>query len=207
MAQRRLTSFYGSFHARTDLLLRDFLLVPPSPPVLLGQVSLDTLLSYSRSFLVNRFFHLWGEFCRHVVTASALGGYTTLGGVLLNNAHGIASLSDILNTINAPSITGPSLRWGDPTWTVGKASKIQPVNLQQIKLGVSAVPYEDVRRVRNYIIHSNPHTRSAFDMVAVKYSLIGVDSDDLLLHKLPGGATVMEGWVKDFQLAALDAVR
>ena len=188
-------------------MLRDFLLAPPSPTAGLRGVSIDALLAYSRGFLVNRFFHLWGEYCRHVVTASALGGYRTLGGVFLNGAQGITCVSDILSAIKKTSIVGPGLRWGDPTWTVRHAKKIQPVNLQQITLGVGAVPYEDVRRVRNFIIHSNPHTRSEFDSVALKYSLLGANADDLLLHKLPGGGTVMETWVRDFQSAALDAIR
>ena len=157
--------------------------------------------------MVNRFFHLWSEYCRHVVTASALGGYRTHSGVLLNNARGITCVSDLLNAIKTNSIVGPGLRWGDPKWTLNKANKIQPVNLQQIKLGVGAVPYEDVRRVRNYIIHSNPHTRAEFDSVAIKYSMLGANSDDVLLHRLPGGGTVMESWVKEFQSAALDAIR
>ena len=207
MAKRKLTSIYSGFLVRTDLLLRDFLRTPPSPAVRLGGLAVDTLLSYSRGFLVNRFFHLWSEFCRHVIVVSALGGCRTLSGVNLSNARGIESVSDILNASNSHSIAGPGLRWGDPVWTVRKATRIQPANLQQIKLGVSAVPYDDVRRVRNFIIHRNPHTRSQFDEVAVKYSLIGVSADALLLHRLAGGATVMEAWIRDFQLAALDAVR
>ena len=55
--------------------------------------------------------------------------------------------------------------------------------------------------------HSNSYTRLGFDTVAVTYSLIGASVDDFLLHRLPGGGTVMEGWVRDFQDAALDAVR
>ena len=189
------------------MLLHHFLLVPSQWPAVVGDVPISTLLPYSRGFLVNRLFHLWSEFCRHVVTASALGGYTTLSGVHLTGAQGITTISDILSTIKVNSISGPGLRWGDPSWTVQKANKIQPANLQQIKLGVGAVPYDDFRRVRNFIIHSNPHTRSEFDTVALRYSLFGVSSDDLLLHRLPGGATIMEGWVRDFQLAALDTVR
>lgn len=207
MAQRKLTALYGNFHGRTDLLLRDFLLAPPSQSSELGGVSVDALLVYSRGFLINRFFHLWGEYCRHVVTASALGGCTTLSGAVLKNAQGITCVSDILDAIKRPSIVGPGLLWGDPMWTVRNANKIQPANLQQIKLGVGAVPYGDVRRVRNFIIHSNPHTRLEFDSVALKYSLLGANADDLLLHKLPGGGTIMETWVRDFQSAALDAIR
>ena len=207
MTQRRLTSFYASFQGRTDLLLSDFLLTPACLQARRAGISVGTLLVYSRAFLVNRFFHLWSEFCRHVVTASSLGGYRTLNGVLLTNAQGIGSVSDILHTIKETSITGPGLRWGDPVWTMRMANKIRPTNLQEIQLGVGAVPYDDVRRVRNFIIHSNPHTRLEFDSVAVKHALIGVNADELLLHRLAGGGTLMESWIREFQHAALNSVR
>ena len=207
MIQQNLASFYGSFYSRTNSLLRDFLLASPFPPTAIGGIPVETILHYSRGFLINRLFHLWGEFCRHVVVASALGGYRTLGGITLPGAPQIRSVSDILTTIQAQSIVGPGLRWGDPRWTTNKIGRIQPANLQQITLGVGAAPYDEFRRVRNFVIHSNPHTRLEFDAVTVTYSLMGVSADDLLLHRLPGGGTVMEGWVRDFQVAALNTVR
>lgn len=207
MAQSQLASFYSGFYARTDLLLRHFSITPLSPVTINEEVSFETLIRYSRGFLVNRLFHLWGEFCRHVVVASALGGYRTLGGVLLSGAPQIGNLDDILRMFNERSITGPRLRWGDPRWTVNNAKKIQPANLNQITLGIGAAPYDDFRRVRNFMVHSNPYTRSEFEMVAISYSLFGANAEDLLLHRLPGGGTVMESWVLDFQAAALNAVR
>lgn len=207
MIQRTLGSFYGSFYGRTDGLLRDFLMVSPSPVVGVDSLQTDRLLGYSRGFLVNRLLHLWGEFCRGVVMASALGGYRTLSGVLLANAPQIASLPDILTAIGRSSMTGPGLRWGDPVWTAQKVRTIQPANVHQITLGIGTAPYTNFAKVRNFVVHSNPHTRSQFDSVAFAYSLIGVSADDLLLHRLPGGGTVMESWVRDFQYAALNAVR
>ena len=142
-----------------------------------------------------------------MIVASTLGGYTTVGGILLVNAPHIQGISDILNTMQVSSISGPNTRWGDPHWTLAKLNMIKPANLQQIMLGVGSAPYDEFRRVRNFVIHRNPHTRSNFDSVAVSYSLIGVDPDGLLLHRLAGGGTIMENWVRDFQSAALDAVR
>ena len=207
MPQRTLSSFYRKFYSKTNFVLRDFLVASPAHLLDLDGVSVDVVLRHSRNSLVNRLFHLWGEFCRHVIVASALGGYTTVGGVFLVSAPRIQSISDILNTMRVQSITGPSIRWGDPQWTGAKLNLIGPANLQQILLGVGSAPYDEFRRVRNFVIHSNPHTRLNFDSVALSYSLVGVDPDGLLLHRLAGGGTVMESWVRDFQAAALDAVR
>ena len=207
MAQRKLSDFYGHFTGRTDALLRHFLTMPPSVPVTLNGMALDSLFSYSRGFLVNRLFHLWGEFCRHVVIASALGGCRRLNGVVVGTAPNISRLSDILRVIRERSVAGPGIRWEDPKWTTVRVNLLRLNNSQQILLGIGAAPYDDLRRVRNFVVHANPHTRSEFEVVAVRYSLFSVDSDDLLLYRLPGGGTVMEGWVRDLQSAALEAVR
>ena len=207
MAHHKLASLYGTFCVRTDLVLRAFLLTPPTSPKELEGVPVELVLRHSRSFLINRVLHLWGEYCKRLIVASALGGYQTLSGVTLGRAPQIRSVSDILATIGENSIAGPRLRWGDPKWTVATLSKIQPPNVQQIKLGVGTVPYQEFVKVRNFVVHSNSHTRSHFETVALTYSLIGASADDLLLHRLPGGGTVMEGWIREFQDAALDAVR
>ena len=186
--------------------MQEFSIVARSHADELDGVSLSVLLGNSRGFLINRLLHLWGEFCRGVVVASSLGGYSTLSGQRLRNAPQIGSLSDILRVIKEPRISGPGLKWEDPSWTVRKISRIRPANLQQINLGVAGAPYDEFRRVRNYVIHNNYHTRSQFDILSSKYSMIGVDVDDLLLSRLPGGATVFEAWVTDFQTAAMTTV-
>ena len=188
-------------------MLRDFLVASPSPPVTFGEMAVDTLLGYSRGFLVNRLLHLWGEFCRRLVVTSALGGCRTLNGVVISIAPTIACASDIPKVIKEKSLTGPGLNWGQPHWTTRNVNELKLANRQQINLGIGAAPYDDFRRVRNFVVHCNPQTRSEFEVVAVTYSLIGVEPDDLLLYRLPGGGTVMEGWVRDFQSAALNAVR
>ena len=168
---------------------------------------MTAMLTYSRGFLVNRLFHLWGEFCLHVIIASTLGGYRTLDGQHLSRGTHIASTADVLRAIKEQRLSGPGLRWGDPAWTANKLNQLGPANQSKISLGIGSAPYEDFRRVRNFVIHSNAHTRSQFDAVALKYLLVTISVNDLLFHGLPGGATVMEGWVRDFQDAALDVVR
>ena len=207
MAQRKLSDLYVHFSGRTDTLLRHFLTMPPSTPLTLNGMATDRLFGYSRGFLVNRLFHLWGEFVRGLVVASALGGCIRLNGVIVGSAPNISHQSDIPQIIKEKSVAGPGLRWEDPNWTAGKVRRLQLSNAQQILLGIGAAPYDDLRRVRNFVVHPNPHTRLEFEAVAFRYSLFGVDSVDLLLHRLPGGGTVLEGWILDLQSAALEAVR
>ena len=207
MAQRKLADLYSRFCGRTDALLRDFLVVTPGPLAGFGDTPAVTIIGYSRGFLVNRLFHLWGEFCRLVVIESALGGCRTLSGTILGNAPNISRISDIPPIIKMPSIAGPQLRWEDPSWTARQANTLMLANRSQISLGVGSAPYDAWRRVRNFVIHPNPHTRAEFEVVALRFSLIRAEPDELLLSRLPGGGTVMESWVQDFKDAALNVIR
>ena len=205
MAQRSLARFYNHFCARTDTLLLDFMTTPQSPCMTVGRTPATRLIAYSRGFLVNRLFHLWGEFCRSLVVASALGGYLTLGGHVVASAPNIRRRSDIPGAIRERAIVGPGTRWEDPRWTSTRVDRLQLANQQQVKLGIASAPYDDLRRVRHFVIHANRHTRANFDVIARRYALFGVAPHDLLLHRLPGGGTVLEGWVRDFQDAAFNA--
>lgn len=207
MAQRNLAKFYDRFSRRTDELLNDCLTSPPILPIMIGETPVDRLLLYSQGFLVNRLFHLWGELCRSLVEASAIGGYSTLGGHAITRAPNIKYKSDIPKLINVRSLAGPGLKWEDPAWTSKRIDTLQLANGQQLKLGIAAAPYEDFRRVRNFIIHTNPHTRGQFENVANRFLLFGVEPEVLLQYRVRGGGTLMETWVRQFQIAALNAVQ
>lgn len=129
----------------------------------------------------------------------------TLGGQVVSRAPNVRHRSDIPGAIKARAIVGPGLRWEDPNWTSKRIDRLQLANQQQIKLGIASAPYDDLRRVRHFVVHANRHTRAEFDVIARRYALFGVGPHELLLHKLPGGATVLEGLVRDFQNAAFNA--
>ena len=207
MAQRNLSKLYGRFSARTDRLLDEFLISPPTTLPALGPIGVDKLLQNSRGHLVNRLFHLWGGFCMSLVVASAIGGYKTLKGMFIHSAPGIRHVADIQSVIKVHSLEGPGIRWEDPKWTTQKVNLLQLANQQQILLGISSVPMDDFRRVRHFVIHPNRYTKSEFESVTRKYALFRVGADDFLLHRLPGGGTILEEWVQQFQIAAYNAVK
>ena len=209
MAQRSLGKLYNRFSARTDRLLDEFLIVPTSSsiPANLGAIESDKVIENSRRYLVNRLFHLWGEFCMSVVVASAIGGYRTLRGSPINSAPGIKHMADVQRIINVNPIVGPRSHWEYPDWTTGKVTLLKPTNEQQIKLGIASVPMGDFSKVRHFVVHPNSHTRVGFKSVTRKHSLFQDGPSDLLLHRLPGGSTIIGGWIQEFQIAAHTAVQ
>ena len=189
-------------------MLDEFLIVHPSPPIptKLGPIESTKLIENSRGYLVNRLFHLWGEFCKSLVVASAIGGYRTLKGIHINSAPGIRHVSDIPSAINESSIAGPRTHWEDPKWTTKKVNLLRPANQHQIVFGIASVPIDDFRKVRHFVVHPNSHTKDRFESVTRKHLLFRVGPHDLLSHRLPNGDSVLEGWIKEFQIAARTAV-
>ena len=104
MARHNLSELYGRFSGRADTLLRDYLVQSPVPSLWLGNTSTDSIVDYGRGFLVNRLFHLWGEFCRILVIESALGGRRTLSGTILGRSPSVSRVSDIPAIIKRPSV-------------------------------------------------------------------------------------------------------
>ena len=209
MAQRNLSKLYGRFLTRTNRLLDEFLIASTRSPIpaTLGTIESAKLIENSRSHLVNRLFHLWGEFCMSLVVASAIGGYRTLNGVILNSVPGIKYVSDVQRVINVSPIVGPRSHWEYPNWTTNKITLLKPTNEQQMKLGIASVPMGDFSKVRHFVVHPNRHTRVGFESVTRRHLLFRVGPHDLLLHKLPGGSTILEEWVQEFQVAAYNAVQ
>lgn len=189
------------------MLLSDCLVTPPSPQLLIGNTPVETLIANSRRFLVNRLFHLWGEFCKSLVIASAVGGYVTYYGQTIARAPNISNKSDIAKVIKRKSLDGPGLRWEDPAWTHHRIDELRLSNRNQLKLGIASAPYNDLRVVRHFIVHSNAHTRRDFEGLANKYSLFGAEPEDLLLRRIQGGGTILEVWIREFQIAARAAIK
>ena len=188
------------------MLLDEFFVPSPRMSIAVGELTIEKMIEYTRKYLVNRLFHLWGEFCRSVVVASALGGYFTLNGQIVSKAPTIRYRSDIPQAIKSRGIVGPGLRWEDPQWTSVRVDRLQIANAQQVKLGIGAAPFNQFRPVRHFVIHSNSHTRAEFETVANSYLLFDVEPNDLLLHRLSGGGTVLERWIREFQVSARSAV-
>ncbi len=206
MADKLLGSLYAHFLARTNALVEQFLL--PAPQGSTHRIfQHQQVFQSSRAFSTIRLLHLWGEFTRVVVVRSALGGCYTVSGAHVNAAPGVTSVRDILVVIKQPQLSGPRLYWDTPEWTSKQVSQLRIQNGAQVTLGLGAAPVDDLRRVRNFLTHPNSHTKSEYEGLTRRKSLVGANPDDLLRSRTPGGATLLESWVIDFQTAALNTIR
>jgi len=202
MSLNRLKVAYSRFLIRSDSVLRLFLSLDSKSPKYIGTVYHQN----ARYFLIHRLLHLWSEFCRSVVVMSALGNCLSLSEQLIPAAPGISSYKDV-SVLVKPRLSGPGTRWENPSWASYQASQLGVTNQSQLSLGFGGAPFNNYRIVRNFVIHPNSFTRSEYVQLTRNFGKLGLGPEALLVSPVAGGATQLETWVIDFQVAALNAIR
>ncbi len=204
MAVRALGTLYGRFVGRTDSLVLRF--ASPLPPDRPFKETCSEIHRHGKRELVIRLQVAWGEFCRELVSRSALGS-RSVSGMLLTRPPGVSGEADVRAAAKAES-GGIHAPWHKPKFATRVAKRLGVQNLTSIQSGLSAFSAVDnVLAVRNYIVHPSKGTKLAFAKVAHKFAPPGVEPDQLLGTLQPGGATLFETWVADLQTMAKNAVR
>ncbi len=204
MSVQKFGYVYSRFVTRTNLIGIGIWTPLPSDPE--ESARCEIIHSAGAVQLLNRLLHLWGEYCRHLTLLSALGGSRTLGGSPIAAAPGISTVSDVRNKIR-PRFVGPGTRWEDPHWALNHAVQLQITNINQISLGLGAAPAQEVKTIRNFLIHPNEHTNAEYLNLARTLGQPRLRPWILLRNRLPGGGTILESWITDFQNAAYNAAR
>jgi hypothetical protein len=199
--RRNLNESLGGFVGKTERLGKGF--VTPLPGDTREALNCNILHQQGRYFLLVSLISLWAEYTRELVVRSALGTITN-GGTLVPPAPGIRTVNDIKGIVQ---LSGPGANWHWVTHAARKARRLGIRNYNQVTLGLGAAPVAQVMSVRNFVVHPNETTRSEYIQTTRNLRLLGLEPDDLLARRVPGGATVFEQWIADFQLAALNAAR
>ena len=204
MSVRDFESIYRRFCRRSDQISEAFL--APTPTISPETAHCDFIHRAGKVQLVNRLLVLWGEYCRTLVIASAFGNALTINGLQLTPAPGVTSLANIKAILGNDFGAGPGTRWEDTNWALQRARRLNPANQNEINLGFGSAPSSDLKLVRNYLIHPNRHTRfKYFHELVPTYSPVRLEPYPFLTNRLPGGSTVLESWIADFQIAAYNA--
>ena len=89
------------------------------------------------------------------------------------------------------------------------ALKLAPKNATQIVTALSSVsPIDEIRAIRNYVVHPNRNTRVKYDEAARRAGALDPEPDILLTSKVyPGNVTRFEYWAAQIRIIALDASR
>ena len=208
MAAGALGELYAHFVSRTNRLADVY--KPERAAGLENVAARQAFHRDSRLYCVIRLQHLWGEFCRELVTRSSIGGVAAIGGTRLPGVRGVRSRRDV-ERIARESIGGRrKIAWHVPERVVGIARELSPANESQIadSLAVAGSPAPEIRIVRNYLVHPNADTWIRYDRLSRELGVFDSDPDALLTANVPQrDVTRFEYWVIRLQGIALDAAR
>ena len=208
MAAGALGELYAHFVSRTNRLADAY--KPESVAGLENIAARQAFHRDSRLYCVIRLQHLWGEFCRELVTRSSIGGVSAIGGTRLPGVRGVRNWRDV-ERIASESLRGRrEIAWHVPERVVGIARKLSPANESRItdSLAVAGSPAPEIRIVRNYLVHPNADTWIRYNRLSRELGVFDSDPDALLTANVPQrDVTRFEYWVIRLQAIALDAAR
>ena len=164
-----------------------------------------------QAFLLIRLQHLWGEFCRELVVHSAVGGCPTRSGLVLTAAPDVERVSDIPTIISRHTkqqFFGPRTQWEDPNFAIRHATFLKVANLNQISLGLGSVTtiLQEIKCVRNFVVHPNKDTRNKYVQATRSLGFRGLSPVQLMNQSMRGGITVFDTWVSNLDTAAWNSV-
>ncbi len=205
MAMQGLHQLYSHFVARTNQLVVKYdapLPLDPNNEYLCPDIHKD-----AGAFMLVRLQLLWGEFCRELVITSALGGCRTITGTVLGPGAVVTSLNDIKQVVDNETQGRPP-PWHIPRFAVTIAQNLGAQNFRQLQLALSRVsPVDDLKVVRNYIVHPWKRTRLAYVQVSRNLGAPGINPVTLLASRGKDGSSTFRNWVVQLQNIALDAIR
>ena len=153
----------------------------------------------------------WARFCAEVVVLSALKKPITRNGQRLPRSSSVKSEEDVKRVVWAMSFPKRPM---PPTWEPGwhrpqivldLALKLQLVNYAQIQAGVSLMrsPLEDLRQVRNFLVHRGRNTGLTVRTLSAKQGLaLSGRARDIMAQRVVPGVSVFERWVSDLRSMA-----
>lgn len=100
----------------------------------------------------------WSKFCRRLLVASALGFDGFSGGH--GPAPGISSEADVMSALNIRVPWKDDRKWHVANDFLGAARTLKVANIGTLNgsIGSTPNPSEQIRYVRNFFAHANPHT-------------------------------------------------
>ena len=200
---KKLHELYSHFAARTDRLAAKY--DAPLPPDSDKEYMCQPIHRDGKALMIIRLQLLWGQFCRELVVASALGKCQTITGTVLGAA--VTTPGDISRAIHRET-RGKPPPWHRPTFAVTMARNLRTQNSAQLQLALSRVsPVDDLKAVRDYIVHPRELTRLAYLRVSRNLKSPGADPVTLLCIPDRDGSSTFRSWIMQIQVIALDAVR
>ena len=130
-------------------------------------------------------------------------------GTRLPRVSGVRQWKDVERVARETTGGRRDVPWHIPERSAQIALKLAPKNATRIATALSSVsPIDEIRAIRNYVVHPNRDTRVKYDAAARRAGLFEPDPDTLLTAKVyPENVTRFEYWANQIRIVALEASR
>lgn len=191
-AQRLLETFNATLHSETETCCK-------------------VSHKLTRASCVVNLNNQWSHFNRNLFVNSSNGGWTSRSGILLSRASNLSTTENAIDKLRL--LVGRRPPYWEPNWTVA-SEMISMHRLMGVpnyldvsaSLGSSNSASDEVRLLRNFIVHKNSNTAKRAQSVLALYGInLPIEVGDLLTIPTPSSATLFEYWVNNLTLIALSA--
>lgn len=206
MRKEYLAKLYGRYETRSQSLNERFAAKLPADTT--QKTACKAIHQDGRAYSVIRLQLLWGEFCKELIVKSAIGGCATRTNQTLDRVISVKNVSDILGIIKLKDLSSQAAKWEEPDFAIKKAEALDVKNLNSIQLGLGRASgvANNIKCVRNYLVHPNRNNGNKYIGMARILGFRNMPPDQLLFQILTGGETVFENWLSTLSAAAWEAV-
>ena len=206
MRKEPLAKLYDRYEMRSQSLNAHFVAKLPADTA--ERAVCATIHQAGRAYSVIRLQLLWGEFCRELIVKSAIGGCVTRADQTLDQVPNVKKVSDILGIIKLKDLGSPAAKWEEPQFAINQALTLNVKNINSIQLGLggASMVADNIKCVRNYLVHPNRNNRNKYVNMIRILGFHDLPPDQLLYQAVIGGETVFENWLSTLLLAAWNAV-
>ena len=154
----------------------------------------------------------WGDFTRHLITASALGGRRR-DGAILQPLPGVTEATDAERHVKGASKEVIAKRglmtpvWHAPWFALDVSVLLGLSNhsVLEAALGPTNVP-KQITTVRNVLVHPGRNTQEEYRRLQAKLGMLNVAPEFLPRQLLSPGVTLFTSWIRELQGAAHDSI-
>jgi hypothetical protein len=151
----------------------------------------------------------WARFCRSLIIVSAANNTISVKGHRISKLSGIKNRSDVIpKLLSTYKKKKFEPRWADAGECIDAAYRLRIGNYQQIMIALSVhnSPVDEIRRLRNFLVHRNHRTacdvRSKFNLPTKQLTSINIAGD-----YITGGIRRIEHWMNILTIMSNQAIQ
>ena len=165
-------------------------------------------ISYSKEMCVVKLNDMWSKYCRNLIIISAVDKPRTITGTTVITSNVVKKYKDVMPFLRR-KFNRKNILW-EPKWHIAHeaikaAHELSISNYQTISsaIGAQCSPADEIRIVRNYIVHQNKETARKYIGILINYNIPQNTAAVKMLEEfMILGVNLFEYWIRKLQIMA-----